>query len=159
MALELRNKELYGDNYFRYVMEQYKLYVEMADRVSSRRILANSFFLSVQVALITAFTFLLKDNVIHHSALGLAPFAAVLLLCYVWWRVIYSYRQLNSGKFHVIQEIERVLPLALYAEEWMRLGQGRDAKRYRPLTHIESWAPACFGLLYVLLAVVFYVDG
>src|SRR5256885_4461010 len=33
-------------------LEQYKLYVEMADRISSRRLTANSFFLTINSAII-----------------------------------------------------------------------------------------------------------
>ena len=73
----------------------------MADRVSARRMLANTFFVGVHTALITAFTVLLKENILSRSLVGYAPFLAVMLLCFVWWRVIYSYRQLNSGKFRV----------------------------------------------------------
>ncbi len=36
------------------VMDQYKLYVEMADRVSARRSLANTFFLTLNTAIFTA---------------------------------------------------------------------------------------------------------
>ena len=35
-----------------HVLDQYKLYVEMADRISSRRLTANSFFLSLNSILI-----------------------------------------------------------------------------------------------------------
>jgi hypothetical protein len=39
------------------VLELYKLAVEMADRVSSRRGMANSFFLTVQTAMVTVLGF------------------------------------------------------------------------------------------------------
>jgi hypothetical protein len=72
----------------------------------------------------------------------------------VWWRIVQSYRQLNSGKFAVILAIEARLPLAPYAAEWEALGRGKDPKRYLPLTHVENWVPGLFGLLYLLLIVV-----
>jgi hypothetical protein len=65
---------------------------------------------------------------------GLLPFGAVIALCYVWWRVVYSYRQLNSGKFAVIHEMERVMPMALFKGEWVAMGEGKDHKKYLPLT-------------------------
>ena len=79
--------------------------------------------------------------------------AAAAYLCFVWWRIVQSYRQLNSGKYDVILAIEALLPLAPYATEWEALGRGEDPKRYLPLTHVENWVPKLFGLLYLLLFV------
>lgn len=153
LSLFRRSKEAYGAEYEKHLFEQYKLYVEMADRVSARRMLANSFFVGVHTALITAFTVLLKENILPRSFLGYVPFAAVILLCFVWWRIVYSYRQLNSGKFKVIQALEQELPSAPYDAEWIALGKGKTPKLYRPLTHVENWVPLCFGLLYLLLVI------
>jgi hypothetical protein len=145
-------RDVYGTEYEKHLFEQYKLYVEMADRVSARRMLANAFFVSVHTALITAFTVLLKEKVLLPTLAGLMPFLAVILMCFVWWRVLQSYRQLNSGKFKVIHALEQMLPVAPYGAEWNALGDGRNRKLYLPLTHIENWVPVCFGGLYVFLA-------
>ncbi|SRR6266508_4477793 len=153
LSLLRRSKETYGAEYENHLFEQYKLCVEMADRVSARRMLANSFFVGVHTALITAFTVLLKENTLPRNFLGYVPFAAVILLCFVWWRIVYSYRQLNSGKFKVIHALEQELPSAPYDAEWTALGKGKTPKLYRPLTHVENWVPLCFGLLYLLLVI------
>jgi hypothetical protein len=134
LSLNRQSKESYGSEYEKHLFEQYKLYVEMADRVSARRMLANTFFVGVHTALITAFTVLLKENILSRSLVGYAPFLAVILLCFVWWRVIYSYRQLNSGKFKVIHALEQSLPVAPYDAEWVALGEGKAPKLYRLLT-------------------------
>jgi hypothetical protein len=80
---------------------------------------------------------------------------AVIALCYVWWRVVYSYRQLNSGKFAVIHEMERVMPMALFKGEWVAMGEGKDHKKYLPC-HVENYVPLCFGIMYILLGLSFY---
>ena len=152
-----RDKESYGPEFNKHLFEQYKLYVEIADRVSARRMLANSLFITVHTALVTVFTFLLKENVIQPAILGVPLLLTVILFCFVWWRVIYSYRQLNSGKFKVINVLEEMLPIAPYNEEWIILGEGKDHKKYFPLTHIENLVPICFGLFYIILAVIFYI--
>jgi len=152
-------KEVYGAEFEKHLFEQYKLYVEMADRISARRMLANSFFVAVHTALITAFTVLLKEKVLLATLFGLAPLLAVMLLCFVWWRVVHSYRQLNSGKFKVVHGLEQMLPVAPYDAEWNALGSGKNRKLYLPLTHIENWVPVCFGGLYALLAVTLYCKG
>ena len=120
----------YGDLYRQYLFDQYKLAVEMADRLSARRMQANSFFLAVNAGLLT-----------------------VLVLCYGWWRIVRSHRPLSSGKHAVILELETVLPAAPYAAERVALGEGRDPSRYLPLTRVEPWVPRLFALLYLLLLV------
>jgi hypothetical protein len=153
LALLRRSRDEYGEKYVEHLFEQYKLAVEMADRVSARRMQANSFFLGVNTALVSIFSLLFKDtDLLPTGLLGLAPVVAVLLLCYVWWRIVKSYRQLNSGKYAVVLELEKLLPVAPYAAEWEALGRGKLPKKYLPLTHIETWVPIAFGFLYLLLA-------
>lgn len=50
-------EEEYGTDYKHHILEQYKLYVEMSDRVSQRRASLNVFFISVNTFLITVVTF------------------------------------------------------------------------------------------------------
>jgi hypothetical protein len=159
LKLLRQTKEVYGAEFEKHLYKQYKLYVEMADRVSARRMLANSFFVGLHTALITAFTVLLKEKVLLPTLVGLTPFIAVILFCFVWWRVVHSYRQLNSGKFKVLIALEQMLPVAPYDAEWVALGGGKDRKLYLPLTHVENWVPVCFAILYALLAITLYCKG
>ena len=46
------SQETYGERYADHILEIYKLYVEMADRISSRRQAANSFFLTINSAIV-----------------------------------------------------------------------------------------------------------
>lgn len=148
----------YGDHYRQHLFDQYKLAVEMADRVSARRMQANTFFLAVNTGLLTVFASLAKDKIISGFT-GALPIIALLVLCFVWWRIVGSYRQLNNGKYAVIHDIESLLPAALYAAEWKALGEGKDPKRYLPLTHVENWVPRLFGLLYLLLLLAVLLGG
>ncbi|MGZ4890828.1 MAG: RipA family octameric membrane protein, partial [Halobacteriota archaeon] len=77
-----------------------------------------------------------------------------VLLCYVWYITIRSYRQLNSGKFHLIGEVEARLPFPFYDEEWNKLGRGKDKTKYRPITHVEQYVPILFAAIYATLFVV-----
>lgn len=101
----------YGDLYQQHLFDQYKLAVEMADRVSARRMQANTFFLAINTGLLTIFANLVKDKIITGFS-GTLPIIALLVLCFVWWRIVRSYRQLNSGKYAVILEMEDLLPAA-----------------------------------------------
>jgi hypothetical protein len=148
-----KTKEEYGSSYDSHVFKQYKLYIEMADRVSQRRMLANSLFVSVNSALIAGFMVLIKEKIINISIIGILPFFAVLLLCYIWWRTVSSYRQLNSGKFKIVHQIEKQLPLGLYDAEWEELEKGNNPKIYKPISHVENLLPFFFAILYLIMLV------
>ena len=148
----------YGDLYRQHLFDQYRLVVEMADRLSARRMQANTFFLAVNTGLLTVLANLVKDGLISGIA-GALPLIAMLVLCYGWWRIVGSYRQLSSGKHAVILELETLLPAAPYAAEWAVLGEGRDPRRYLPLTRVETWVPRLFALLYLLLLLAVLLGG
>jgi hypothetical protein len=143
----------YGPSYRDHALEMYKTYLEMADRVSERREKANSFFLAVNTALIA----LLAKDAFGRSAAGpralelLVPVAAAVL-CYLWYRIIRSYRDLNSAKFKVVHAIERQLPLRPYDAEWESVERGRNPRLYLPFTHVEKVVPWLFMVFHAVLA-------
>ncbi|MDP2601826.1 MAG: hypothetical protein Q8S00_04440 [Deltaproteobacteria bacterium] len=133
-----------------HLLEQYKLYVEMADRISQRRQTANSYFLTVNTALLSFVGYLTtKDTSDYLWLLGVVG----VVLCYLWYRLVRSYRDLNTAKFNVIHVIEKRLPLSPYDAEWEAMGRGKDSTRYKPVTHIETGVPWVFVVLHVF---VFY---
>ncbi len=76
---------------------------------------------------------------------------AGILLCYAWYRLVRSYKDINSGKFKVVHEIEKELPLAPYDAEWEAVGRGKDPKLYLPFINIEMWIPKIFGSLHAIV--------
>jgi hypothetical protein len=139
------------------ILELYKLAVEMADRVSSRRSTANTFFVTVQ----TAFIAVVGVEVPH---LQNSPWwatvvvaAAGLSLSACWWLQLRSYRDLNRAKFAVINAIEdEHLPLKVFSDEWKALR--RDPipawrQRYAELGTIERFVPVVFASLYFVLLI------
>lgn len=138
------------------LLDQYKLYVEMADNVSQRRHQANAFFLTVNLALVTALSrFVAGDGSTVASYIGVVIAAvAGIAFSYFWRRLIRSYRQLNSGKFKVIHQLESRLPARLYDAEWTALGRGEDPELYIPLTRVEEYVPLAFALLYGLIGLL-----
>jgi F0F1-type ATP synthase assembly protein I len=138
------------DKYQAAILERYKLCVEMADRVSARRALANTFFLTLHGVAFTLIGVFWKDKPSGSPWLILFPLVLLLGMCAAWYWLVRSYRQLNSGKFAVIATLERRLPAFAYSDgEWTALGHGRDKSLYWPLTHLEQWIPALFALTYV----------
>jgi hypothetical protein len=136
----------YGDTYADHYLEIYKLYVDMADRISNRRQSANSFFLTVNTAIIAIVTYI-QWGTYSYWIVSLAGMA----VCYFWYRLIKSYKDMNSGKFKVIHVIEQRLPLSIYDAEWEALGRGKDSKRYLPFTSIENKVPWIFFVLHFIV--------
>lgn len=142
-----------------YLFEQYKLYVEMTDKISERRHQANSFFLTantVLITLITSFISLTKDQNIQHSWIIFAAVSGIVF-CLTWRYLIISYGQLNSGKFRVIHLLESKLPVKPFDAEWEALNRG-DGKLYRPFTQTEIRIPLVFAFLYTLLALCLIIS-
>lgn len=93
-----RSPEEYGGDYQLHYLELYKLYVEMADRISARRQSSNSFFLTVNTAVIGFVAYLqLGDKAVETGHNYWLVSLAGIALCYTWARLIRSYRNLNSG--------------------------------------------------------------
>lgn len=143
-----------GSPYQTALLEQYKLYVEMTDRVSARRATVNTFFLSLNATLGTGVSFvwgLQKSS----PWLLLFPLLVLLVLSGVWFCLIKSYRQLNTAKFAVIAVLEEKLPASPYwRAEWKALGEGLDRSRYWPMSQLEQGIPVVFAVLYVVGFVV-----
>ena len=132
------------------VLEQYKLYVEMADRVSARRGLTNSFFLTLNTGIVGLISVLSKIPAGSRVWWLAIPLVAILGQCYAWFYLVRSYRLLNGAKYRVVGALEERLPASpFWRAEWWELGEGRDRARYWPLSHIEQWIPVLFGLTYL----------
>ena len=132
------------------LMEQYKLYVELADRVSQRRAVANSFFLLVNSAAVVILGSLGVSLDQVSSWLLVFPTVILVCICGVWFYMVKSYGQLNTGKWQVVGVMEERLPASpWWRAEWQALGEGKDRSLYWPLTHIEKWVPLVFILLYI----------
>jgi len=141
--------EDYGkDKHHDHLLEQYKLYVEMADRISQRRAIANTFFVTINTAMIAAlagFAESLTDK------MKLIPIAGILL-CFVWIVLLRSYRNLNSAKFLVVGLLEERLPSSpFWHSEWYALGEGKNWLKHMPLGPIEIFVPLVYAALYIWL--------
>jgi hypothetical protein len=134
-------------------LDLYKLAVEMADRISARRALANTFFLTVNTGLVA---------VVGGQNLRWYVAAAGIVFALAWWWLLQSYRKLNSAKFAVINAIEPRLPFRLFTDEWeylkskeapLRLWPPGDLwawlRGYHELGTVERVVPLAFVAIYV----------
>jgi len=142
----------YGSSYKEHLLDQYKTYIESIDKLGDRRSTANTFFLTANTLLISGLGLLSAFR--SSSILYLIPPSlAGILLCWTWKATVASYSQLSAGRFNIVHMIESRLPLAVYAAEWKSLGEGRDPKRYKPLTKVERYVPLIFIGLYICIII------
>ena len=129
----------------------FELYLATAEKVSDRRVQANSWMLSVNSAIVALYGYLQADK----SAVGTAQKAvwlwaipvAGILVCLAWAALLTSYRKLNRGKFAVIAQLEADLPIPPFTRE--REAYRRDNRR--SLSSVERLIPVCFALLYAAM--------
>jgi hypothetical protein len=149
-------KEYSGD-YQEHLVEQYRLYVEMSDRVSARRALSNTFFLAANTLLLSLISvlsrFLLQQS-LFSTIISILVLAGPIAFCLMWRALLSSYQKLNAAKFEVISELESRLPASPFDYEWGKLGRGKDLEKYRPLTSVERAVPLIFVAMYSVLALV-----
>lgn len=133
-------------------LEIYKLAVEMADRVSSRRGAANTFFVGAATGLV-AVAGVVSGIPDATTAIVRVIGASGILLCLTWWLQLRSYRALNKAKFDVIQEVEKHLPVAIYTDEWRLLDDKKvpRRKRFSELGKVERFVPLLFIAVYAYL--------
>ena len=154
-------EDAYGEHYSAHILEMWKTYLEMTDRISDRRERANVFFVTLHTGVFAVVGFLVEKQmfpwIVTICLLAGIPFS------YLWYRLVRSYRDLNSAKFKVVHAIETRLPLKLFDAEWEAVGRGKDRSRYLPFTHIELKVPLVFigvyGFLTIAALYFFYSTG
>jgi hypothetical protein len=143
----------YGNDYKNHYIEQYKIYLESIEKISDRRQSANKFFLTINTVLISIIGLSFQNDFLKDVFFfKLFITFAGILFCIMFWFLIRSYKQLNTGKFKVLHEIESKLPLAIYEYEWEVLEEGKNKKVYYPFSHIELLIPWLFGIIYFVLS-------
>lgn len=119
------------------VLQLYELAVEMADRISARRGLANTFFLTLNTGLAA----LLGANDLRWYV----P-AAGIVFATAWWWQLRSYRKLSAAKFEVINALESQLPVQLFSDEWRYLKRLRSRRKLWPLRDLMGWLSGYYEL-------------
>jgi hypothetical protein len=138
------------------VVELYKLMVASSESLVNRRQAVNTFFLTANGAIVTAAGLLIGNGASRDFRnWGLLVLAVTGFILSIGWKsVIKSFGQLNTGKFVVINRLEKVLPVAVYLAEWKALGEGKYPSKYQSFTSRETWVPWTFQGIYILGVVV-----
>ena len=146
-----KTEKEYGSTFDTDLLEQYKLYVQSAENISSNRIATSRYLLTLNTALLALFGFQLSSLDPGYLAL-VVPVAGVLVSA-LWHRIIKSYGNLNSIKFEIIYKLEERLPAALFKTEW-DIVKEKDGKPYVPVTKTEQWLPRLFAIAHGTLAAI-----
>ena len=134
------------------LIEQYTKYVDTTLDVSNRRLRNNRFYVLLLSGTLAVISVLANTDIIQEVGLliaGLSGFA----LCVLWYGSILSYKQLNRGKYAVINEMEAELPAAPFRREWAHLEEGDDWRTYITHTRVERKIPGILAVPYLLIAI------
>jgi len=131
------------------LLEIYRLHADLADKVSQRREGANRLYVSLLVGLgvFVAASLRFGDGDVYEKPILIFSGVVGALLSVSWFVVIRSYRQLNSGKFKALHELEEKLAYPFFKREWELLDEGKNLSRYWKLTNVETGLPLIFFFL------------
>lgn len=142
-----KNEQEYGVDYKNHLLEQWKICIEMADKISERRVNVNNFFITLNSSILALTAFMVKGKEFIITFIGI--FVSIL-----WIMTISNYKKLNSVKFKIINELEMHLPTKPYNYEWHLIGQGNDKKKYKRLTEMEKFIPIFFIVIYITILIL-----
>jgi len=119
------------------LMEQYIHYGEVAIETANQRVQMNRFFGLILTSILAGLFALARGNLTTTNA-AIVLFASGFgsLICYFWYQSLQSYRRLNKARYAILNEIESVLPVRMYLDEW------RYLKREKPDPEIVDSRPA-----------------
>lgn len=121
------------------LLSQWQTCVEMANAVSERRDAMNNLFVTLNLAIVAAVSFIWDVKTVVLLVSG-------IIICAVWIYFIRNFRELNRAKFEVINKLEQRLPVPAFSDEWQSL---KKSKKYIEGTKLEKFLPFAFFALYI----------
>ncbi len=107
MALNLYNDNLKPLNNDTALLEQYKIAINSAEKISDRRATANNFFIALNSVLFSLNNIDKLKSFDDFFSTILLCFS--ILICLVWIRLLKHYKEMNGVKFEIINSIEQKL--------------------------------------------------
>lgn len=133
--------------------EQYKMMVSSTEKVTESRMKVNNLFFTITSSILSVGFVLGKTFGFTIAAtIGMIVLTAMsLLVSYFWERLIDSYGKLNTGKFKVIDKIEKQLRTNMFEDEWKILTE--DIK-YEPNTRTETKVIKYFRTFIIIVGII-----
>lgn len=155
------NKQLFNtttEKNLELLFQQYHIYLDSIEKNSDRRNSAVKLYIMINAWLLSFMGVIIQTVKLNTLPTILPILIVWIAISVIFYYLIKSYKQLNTGKFELIHKIEEKLPLNLYAYEWVVLGEGKDKNKYFPFSHIEKRLPIILGGVYslLLLCVIVY---
>ena len=125
-------------------LEQWKLCVEMANAISNRRDVMNNLMVTLNIAMVVAYTY-------SHVARSATISIVGCISCIVWVLLVRYYRTLNEVKFEIINEMEKELPMQPFTEEWEKVN---SKKGFIQSTKLENLFPIVFLIIHIISVVL-----
>ena len=142
------------------LIEQYKVLLSTSESLIERRQKLTTTYLSIFSALLPIISTMLT---FPYTFLQLGAFFVsiiCIILCCSWRSTIISYGKSNRAKFAILEEIEKQLPVAMFASEWLALK--RITTKYKSFTNRETLIPIVFIVIYSIfsiLSIVFFLKN
>ena len=136
------------------LMDQYKLFQKSSEDLVARRQSVNSFYLSVNSALV-ALVGIVMGVVAMPAKLWVILFMSLtgIIMDISWINILDAYGTLNAAKMKVINLMEEQLPVALYDAEWRVMSDKLNNKRYVSFTDSEKRIPRIFAALHTVIII------
>lgn len=125
------------------LLAQWQTCVEMANAVSQRRDAMNNLFVTLNLAIVAAVSFIWDTKTVALLVSG-------VIVCVVWIFFIRNFRELNKAKFEVINKLEQRLPVPAFLDEWQCL---KKSRKYIEGTKLEKSLPIAFCCLYIAILI------
>ena len=142
------------------LVDQYKMFQKTSEDLVSRRQNVNSFYISVNSALV-ALMGVVMGSIDMPTKTYVLMFMCVagIILDFSWIHLLEAYGTLNAAKMKVINLMEEQLPVALYEVEWRVMSDKLNNKRYVSFTNSEKRVPKLFLIVYTItfVASIFFV--
>lgn len=140
-------KKDYGPDFQKHLLEQYKLFVQSSLDITSKRLEANKFHLTLNSIIFGIAGSLIILN--QHAVIILLSIVGIVISV-VWRKSILAYKELNKAKFKVIHSLEAYLPASVFRCE----EKHSSLAKYHGLTSAEKWYPIIFIALYISIMVL-----
>ncbi|WP_423823277.1 TIR domain-containing protein [Salinisphaera sp. SPP-AMP-43] len=107
------------------LLEQYKIMVGSTEKVTDQRMRVNNLFFTVTSSILSVS--LVVGKSFKFSLVGAMGMLALSVMAFVvtflWEKLVRSYGKLNTGKFTVIDQVEKRLRTNMFEHEWNVLQQ------------------------------------
>lgn len=133
--------------------EQYKIMVSSTEKVTESRMKVNNLFFTITSSILSISFVLGKTFGFTLAAtIGMLVLTVLsLLVSYFWEQLINSYGKLNTGKFRVIDKIEKQLRTNMFEDEWKIL---TEEIKYEPNTRTETKIVQYFRTFIIIVGVI-----